>query len=95
MPQYGECSSNKACGCLHFPTATEDVGLCAYLSFNGTELASCNPSVNQHCIEEGHACVRHPLLDKYHALCYPIEMALREICPPLSLLTTTSKEIKK
>jgi hypothetical protein len=80
-PQYGQCSADSACGCLHM-TGGIDVGICGFMWVTCSELVSC-ASTNNVCYEPGHICIRHP---RCHTIpvCYPVSMTNQQICPPIS-----------
>ncbi|UJR06796.1 hypothetical protein I4U23_011083 [Adineta vaga] len=79
--QYGHCSSNNGCGCLHFSYA-DDVGICAVLGLNCTRLSPCQWPYDT-CERADHVCVRHPQCNS-SPLCYPLQMVDQQLCPTLS-----------
>ncbi|CAF0767858.1 unnamed protein product [Adineta ricciae] len=89
ISQYGQCSSNRGCGCLHFSLA-DDVGICAVLGLNCTRLSPCQWP-DDTCEKADHVCVRHPHCNS-NPLCYPLHMVNQRLCPSssISLPTTTT-----
>ncbi|CAF0914802.1 unnamed protein product [Rotaria sordida] len=82
VSQYGECSTNSACGCFH-TKATEGSGICAFLWLTCSQLISCEP-LNNVCYQPGHVCVHHSRCFN-HPVCYPLSMT-EPICPPIPSL---------
>ncbi|CAF1352511.1 unnamed protein product [Adineta steineri] len=78
--QYGECSTNIACGCFHMKGVNDDIGVCGFLWPTCSRLVPCNSSDNS-CLESDKICVHHPQCDD-RPLCYPVPMADQRICPP-------------
>ncbi|CAF0841510.1 unnamed protein product [Adineta steineri] len=79
-PQYGECSTNSACGCFHMVGTNNDAGVCGFLWPTCYRLVPCNSS-GKSC-QSNTICVRHPECDD-RPLCYPIEMIDQTMCPPM------------
>ncbi|CAF1419655.1 unnamed protein product [Adineta steineri] len=80
-PQYGECSTNSACGCFHMVGANDDTGVCGFLWPTCSRLLQCNSS-NNSCSQPNTICVQHPQCDDF-PLCYPITMFDQNMCPPI------------
>ncbi|CAF1194258.1 unnamed protein product [Adineta steineri] len=80
IPQYGECSTNSACGCFHMVGTNNDAGVCGFLWPTCYRLVPCNSS-GKSC-QSNTICVRHPECDD-RPLCYPIEMTDEIMCPPM------------
>ncbi|CAF1260742.1 unnamed protein product [Adineta steineri] len=78
--QYGECSTNSACGCFHMMDA-DDVGVCGFLWPTCSRLLRCNSSDNS-CLQPNTICVHHPQCDDY-PVCYPVTMIDQKMCPPM------------
>ncbi|CAF4145421.1 unnamed protein product, partial [Adineta steineri] len=78
-PQYGECSTNSACGCFHMAGAKDDTGVCGFLWPTCSRLLRCNSSDNS-CIQPNTICVQHPQCDDF-PLCYPVKMIDQNMCP--------------
>ncbi|CAF3749214.1 unnamed protein product [Adineta steineri] len=79
--QYGECSTNNACGCFHMLGANDGVGICGFLWPTCSRLVPCNSSDNS-CLQSNTICVQHPQCDD-RPLCYPVTMMNENICPPM------------
>ncbi|CAF4217803.1 unnamed protein product [Rotaria sordida] len=79
ISQYGQCSSNNGCGCLHL-SFTDDIGICALIGVSCSRLSPCQ-SPNDACQETDHICVRHPQCNS-QPLCYPLSMVDQRLCPP-------------
>ncbi|CAF4191020.1 unnamed protein product, partial [Adineta steineri] len=60
--QYGECSTNSACGCFHMLGANDDTGVCGFLWPTCSRLVPCNSSDNS-CLQSSTICVHHPQCD--------------------------------
>ncbi|CAF0774812.1 unnamed protein product [Adineta steineri] len=80
-PQYGECSTNSACGCFHMVGTHDDTGVCGFLWPICSRLLRCNSSDNS-CLQPNTICVHHPQCDDF-PLCYPVTMADQNMCPPM------------
>ncbi|CAF1573228.1 unnamed protein product, partial [Adineta steineri] len=80
-PQYGECSTNSACGCFHMMGADDDTGVCGFLWPTCSRLLRCNPSDNS-CLQPNTICVHHSQCDDF-PLCYPVTMIGLNMCPPM------------
>ncbi|CAF1543805.1 unnamed protein product [Adineta steineri] len=80
-PQYGECSTNSACGCFHMVGAGDNTGVCGFLWPTCSRLLRCNSSDNS-CLQPNTICVQHPQCDDF-PLCYPVTMTDQSICPPM------------
>ncbi|CAF0719520.1 unnamed protein product [Adineta steineri] len=80
-PQYGECSTNSACGCFHMIGANDDTGVCGFLWPTCSRLLRCNSSDNS-CLQPNTICVQHPQCDDF-PLCYPVTMIDQNMCPPM------------
>ncbi|CAF1467735.1 unnamed protein product [Adineta steineri] len=80
-PQYGECSTNSACGCFHMLGANDDTGVCGFLWPTCSRLVPCNSSDNS-CLQSSTICVHHPQCDD-RPLCYPTRMIHESYCPPM------------
>ncbi|CAF1186437.1 unnamed protein product [Adineta steineri] len=80
-PQYGECSTNSACGCFHMVGADDNTGVCGFLWPTCSRLLRCNSSDNS-CRQPNTICVQHPQCDDF-PLCYPVTMTDQSICPPM------------
>ncbi|CAF0764137.1 unnamed protein product [Adineta steineri] len=80
-PQYGECSTNSACGCFHMIGANDDVGVCGFLWPTCSRMLRCNSSDNS-CLQPSTICVHHPQCDDF-PLCYPVTMIDQNMCPPM------------
>ncbi|CAF1353463.1 unnamed protein product [Adineta steineri] len=70
--QYGECSTNSACGCFHMLGANDNTGVCGFLWPTCSRLVTCNSSDNS-CLQSSTICVHHPQCDD-RPLCYPTAM---------------------
>ncbi|CAF1180201.1 unnamed protein product [Adineta steineri] len=79
-PQYGECSTNSACGCFHMIGTNDDVGVCGFLWPTCSRLVRCNSS-DYSCLQPNTICVQHPQCDDF-PLCYPVGMIDQNMCPP-------------
>ena len=90
MSQYDSCSTNSACGCFPF-AAAQGHGICAFLYTTCSQLVSCHLQSGA-CYEPGHVCVQHPRCHNV-PLCYPVSMAVAEICPPRVVATTSKAEL--
>lgn len=78
MNQYGQCSINNQCGCLH-RSALNRSGICADLSLPCSQLVSCRTSDN-FCFQPNYVCVNHPRCNM-RPVCYPLSMANEKLCP--------------
>ncbi|CAF1172357.1 unnamed protein product [Adineta steineri] len=58
-PQYGECSTNSACGCFHVAGANNGTGICGFRWPTCSRLELCNSSDNS-CSQLNTTCVQHP-----------------------------------
>ncbi|CAF0718848.1 unnamed protein product [Adineta steineri] len=79
-PQYGECSTNSACGCFHMVGADDNAGVCGFLWPTCSRLLRCNSSDNS-CLQPNTICVHHPQCDDF-PICYPTAMIGQNMCPP-------------
>ncbi|CAF4310776.1 unnamed protein product, partial [Adineta steineri] len=79
--QYGECSTNSACGCFHMAGANNDTGVCGFLWPICSRLLRCHSS-DHSCLQPTTICVQHPQCDDY-PLCYPVTMIDHKMCPPM------------
>ncbi|CAF0735486.1 unnamed protein product [Adineta steineri] len=79
--QYGQCSTNNACGCFHMLGADDGAGICGFLWPICSRLVPCNSSDNS-CLQSNMICVEHPQCDD-RPLCYPVTMMKENICPPM------------
>ncbi|CAF1406562.1 unnamed protein product, partial [Adineta steineri] len=80
-PQYGECSTNSACGCFHIAGANDNTGICGFRFLTCSRLALCNSSDNS-CLPSNTTCVQHPECNDL-PVCYPVTMTDQSICPPM------------
>ncbi|CAF1057136.1 unnamed protein product [Adineta steineri] len=80
-PQYGECSTNIACGCFHMIGAKDDTGICGFLWPTCSRLVRCNSS-DSSCLQPNTICVQHPQCEDF-PLCYPVTMIHENICPAM------------
>ncbi|CAF0928731.1 unnamed protein product [Adineta steineri] len=80
-PQYGECSTNSACGCFHVIGANNDTGICGFRWLACSHLLLCNSSDNP-CSQPNTTCVQHPQCN-HLPVCYPVTMTDQSICPPM------------
>ncbi|CAF4020621.1 unnamed protein product [Adineta steineri] len=80
-PQYGECSTNSACGCFHMLDADDDTGICGFRWLACSRLVLCNSSDNS-CPQPNTTCVQHPHCNNL-PICYPATMTDQSICPPM------------
>ncbi|CAF3317190.1 unnamed protein product [Rotaria socialis] len=78
MAQYGRCSTNSQCGCLHRLT-TNHSGICGLIGLTCSQLVSCAAS-NNICYQPNHICVHHPRCNT-RPLCYPLSMTDERLCP--------------
>ncbi|CAF1551503.1 unnamed protein product [Adineta ricciae] len=81
--QYGRCSMNSACGCLHMAGAN-NVGICGFLYGFCSKLTPCESTDNL-CDEPHHICVHHPRCSS-HPVCYPVSMIDQQVCPPIIII---------
>ncbi|CAF1369392.1 unnamed protein product [Adineta steineri] len=79
-PQYGECSTNNACGYFHMVGASNDTGICGFRWLACSRLVLCNSSDNS-CSQPNTTCVQHPQCNDL-PVCYPATMTDQSICPP-------------
>ncbi|CAF0934765.1 unnamed protein product [Adineta steineri] len=79
--QYGECSTNSACGCFHMMGAKDDTGVCGFLWPTCSRLVRCNSSDNS-CLQPNTICVQHHQCDDF-PICYPVGMIDQNMCPPM------------
>ncbi|CAF1336773.1 unnamed protein product [Adineta steineri] len=79
-PQYGECSTNSACGYFHMVGANNDTGICGFRWLACSRLLLCNSSDNS-CSQSNTNCVQHPQCSNL-PVCYPVTMTDQSICPP-------------
>ena len=87
ISQYGQCSTNTACGCFHM-TDANDIGICGFLWAPCSQLVPCGSS-NNACDNPDHICVRHPRCNSL-PVCYPVSMIDQRICPPIKGKRTNS-----
>ncbi|CAF1145782.1 unnamed protein product [Rotaria magnacalcarata] len=87
VPQYGRCSSNTACGCLHMEGAL-DIGICGFQWVMCSELTPCD-EIDNYCQEPDRVCVRHPRCHE-RPVCFPVSMMDSKVCPPTKTATSTS-----
>ncbi|CAF1210481.1 unnamed protein product [Adineta steineri] len=80
-PQYGECSTNSACGCFHVTSANNDAGICGFRWLACSHLVLCN-SPDYSCSQPNTTCVQHPQCNNL-PVCYPVTMTDQSICPPM------------
>ncbi|CAF4036574.1 unnamed protein product [Adineta steineri] len=80
-PQYGECSTNSACGYFHVIGANNDTGICGFRWLACSHLVLCNSS-DYSCSHPNTTCVQHPQCNDL-PVCYPLTMTDQSICPPL------------
>ncbi|CAF1098033.1 unnamed protein product [Adineta steineri] len=80
-PQYGECSTNSACGCFHVIGASNDTGICGFRWLACSHLVLCNSS-DYSCTQPNTTCVQHPQCNNL-PVCYPVAMTDQSICPPM------------
>ncbi|CAF4210638.1 unnamed protein product, partial [Adineta steineri] len=80
-PQYGECSTNSACGYFHITGANNDIGICGFRWLACSRLVLCNSSDNS-CSQHNTTCVQHPQCNDL-PVCYPVTMTDQSICPPM------------
>ncbi|CAF0907960.1 unnamed protein product [Adineta steineri] len=81
ISQYGQCSLNSACGCMHMPGAI-NAGICGFKHLSCSGFVPCASS-NNACHEPGHICVHHPICHT-HPICYPISIAGEPYCPTMT-----------
>ncbi|CAF1285159.1 unnamed protein product [Adineta steineri] len=79
--QYGECSTNSACGCFHVIGAKNDTGICGFRWLACSHLALCNSS-DYSCSQPNTTCVQHPQCNDL-PVCYPVTMTDQSICSPM------------
>ncbi|CAF4025886.1 unnamed protein product [Adineta steineri] len=79
--QYGECSTNIACGCFHMIGTSDNTGVYGFLWPTCSRLVPCNSSDNS-CRQSNTICVQHPQCNDL-PLCYPVPMIDQTICPPM------------
>ncbi|CAF4145454.1 unnamed protein product [Adineta steineri] len=80
-PQYGECSTNSACGYFHITDANNDTGICGFRWLACSRLVLCNSS-DYLCSQPNTTCVQHPQCNDL-PVCYPVTMTDQSICPPM------------
>ncbi|CAF0985232.1 unnamed protein product [Adineta steineri] len=81
-PQYGECSTNSACGYFHVIGANNNnTGICGFRWLACSHLVLCNPS-DYSCSQSNTVCVQHPQCNDL-PVCFPVTMTDQSICPPL------------
>ncbi|CAF5019074.1 unnamed protein product, partial [Rotaria sp. Silwood1] len=80
VSQYGQCSTNGACGCFHMAGAV-DTGICTFQLVDCSELRPCT---NNRCDEPDHICVHHPQCHQL-PVCYPVPSYNKKLCPSISL----------
>lgn len=93
LSEYSECSSNKECGCLHYSDSTDDSGICGLVKLECSTMKPCS-SNGKTCADHNHICIRHPVCD-FRPICYPLNKATQQICPPLNKTLTTSLFFQK
>ncbi|CAF1447090.1 unnamed protein product [Adineta steineri] len=81
IPQYGECSTNSACGYFHITGANNNTGICGFRWLACSRLVLCNSSDNS-CSQHNTTCVQHPQCNDL-PVCYPVTMTDQSICPPM------------
>ncbi|CAF4143920.1 unnamed protein product [Adineta steineri] len=86
IPQYGQCSTNIACGCFHMVGADENTGVCGFLWPTCSRLQPCISSDNS-CLQPNTICVQHPYCDD-RPLCYPTTLIQENYCPPMTNKTS-------
>ncbi|CAF1033202.1 unnamed protein product [Adineta steineri] len=79
--QYGECSTNSACGYFHVIGAHNDTGICGFRWLACSHLVLCNSS-DYSCSQPNTTCVQHPQCNDL-PVCYPLTMTDQSICPPM------------
>ncbi|CAF0720066.1 unnamed protein product [Adineta steineri] len=79
--QYGECSTNSACGYFHMVGVKDGTGICGFRWPTCSHLLRCNSSDNS-CLQPNTTCVHHPLCNDL-PICYPATMTDQRICPPM------------
>ncbi|CAF3523245.1 unnamed protein product [Adineta steineri] len=79
--QYGECSTNSACGCFHVIGANNNTGIYGFRWLACSHLVLCKSSDNS-CSQSDTICVRHPQCNNL-PVCYPVTMTDQSICPPM------------
>ncbi|CAF1242507.1 unnamed protein product [Rotaria magnacalcarata] len=87
VSQYGRCSSNSACGCLHMEGAS-NIGICGFQWVTCSDLVPCEET-NNYCGQSDHICVHHPRCHE-RPLCFPVSMMDAKLCPPMNVANTTS-----
>ncbi|CAF1172674.1 unnamed protein product [Adineta steineri] len=80
-PQYGECSTNSACGFFHIIGANNNTGICGFRWPTCSRLVLCNSS-DYSCSQPNTTCVQHPQCNNL-PVCYPVTMTDQRICPPM------------
>ncbi|CAF4660136.1 unnamed protein product [Rotaria socialis] len=88
MEQYGACSTNSACGCLHH-FYSNSLGLCGFVHDTCSDFVPCGPPLHS-CNDTKSVCLSHPRCHNL-PICYPVLLTAPEICPPVtSQLAATS-----
>lgn len=75
-----------ACAYLQMVGAAAGAGVYAFRWLDCSELVPCQPPYNS-CDEPGAICIHHPECEDA-ALCYPVSMTDKRICPTMSSETT-------
>ncbi|CAF4856291.1 unnamed protein product [Rotaria socialis] len=91
VSQYGRCSSNSACGCLHMEGAS-NIGICGFQWVTCSDLVPCEET-NNYCGQSDHICVHHPRCHE-RPLCFPVSMMDAKLCPPMNGKQTSTNSSK-